>query len=141
MLVGPVASDEEIANIVEGNKEIASAVHFIVNGLSRATAQPPHWFRLASRPVVTRRGRPKAEEALFLAAVCRHHYERITGRLAKVDTDAETTRPYGAYYDLVAAVLKALGIKNSPETAARGATKGDPTRRRRRRRNGGAFSP
>jgi hypothetical protein len=139
LLIGPAPSDAEIANIVEGNKAIASAVHFIVNGLSRATAQPPHWFRLASRPVVTRRGRPKADEALFLAVVCRQHYERITGEAAKVHTDPETKRPYGAFYDLVAAVLKALGIRNSPETAARGATRQDPARRHRSRR--GAFSP
>jgi hypothetical protein len=91
--------------------------------------------------VASRRGRPRAVEALFVASVCRQHYELIAGKRATVDTDPETKKPYGEFYDLVAATLKALGIKNSPETAARGAVGSDARRRRQSRPADGAFSP
>ena len=41
----------------ETEKAIQRAVHQIVVGLSRATAHPPAWFRLAGRPIELKKGR------------------------------------------------------------------------------------
>ena len=129
---------EFLAETAMIDRTIAPAVHNIFFGLSRATSCPPDFtkengasFRLASRPVPDGKGRPRAFEAEFVALVCRIEYERITGKAATVSTDPKTGRPYGAYYDLVRAVLTALGIPDSAETAARAVR--DPATVRRRR--------
>ena len=119
------------ANEEETKKAIASAVHLIVVGLSRATAHPPAWFRLAGRPMGLKSGRPPVTEGKFIAWECRQHFERITGRDAKVDTDPETKKPNGAFYDLVVSVFRALAIPDSAETCARAACYGQRTRTRR----------
>jgi hypothetical protein len=112
------------------------AVHDIVGGLSRATAHPPDFFRIAGRPIEKRKGRPRSTEGAFVAWECTQHFERITGRPATVDTDPQTKRPYGHFHDLVKAVFTALNLTDNPEHAARAVVVGGP-----RRSRGSAFSP
>jgi hypothetical protein len=114
----PEALNKEAQKAVD-NKEVAAAVHNIVWGLSRATAHPPSWFRLANRAVTPRRGRPPAIEGEFIAWECAGPFERITGRAANVQTDPQTRRPCGAFYDLVKAVFDALAIRDGAERSAR----------------------
>jgi hypothetical protein len=123
-------SEEERKSIDKGEeatkavaKKVASAVHNIVGGLSRATAHPPSWFRLATRPVTPKRGRPSSHEGEFIAFVCAKYFKRITDRHANVQTDPETKQPYGAFYDLVVGVFAALSIPDGAERAARSVQK------------------
>jgi hypothetical protein len=94
---------------------IQDAVHDIVGGLSRATAHPPYFFRIAGRPPVRKKGRPRSTESAFVALVCRNHFEQITGLRATVDTD-QTNKPYGHFFCLVVEIFKALELTDDPET-------------------------
>lgn len=110
--------DKEVSDL-DREAKVSAAVHHIVHGLSRATAHPPSWFRLAGRPVPTKRGAPRKIECEFIAFECAGHFKKITGRCATVQIDPETHKPIGAFYDLVVAVLAALAINTRAERAAR----------------------
>ena len=98
-------------------RAVDHAVHDIVYGLSRATAHPPTWFLLATRPRrKSAAGAPPKIEAAFIAGICEMHYQRITGKPGKL---LNSPKPSGHFHDLLQGVFNAFGMDARAETFAR----------------------
>ena len=101
-------------------REVAGAVHNIVQGLSYHTAHPPAFFRVRGRGAAKHgRGRPKSLEGTFVALVCAIELRRITGDCRTYTTDPIENKVSGPLVDLVRSVFKALRMPNSAETRTR----------------------